>query len=43
MKELYLIKLEFDLREKGVDIDLLKLDIINMLKFLKEKEELIYI
>lgn len=42
MKELHLTKLELDLREKGADIDLLKLDITNMSKSLKEKEELIH-
>ena len=42
MKELQLTKLELDLREKGADIDLLKLDITNMSKSLKEKEQLIH-
>ena len=42
MKELQLTKLELDLREKGADIDLLKLDITNMSKSLKEKEHLIH-
>lgn len=41
-KELQLTKLELDLREKGADIDLLKLDIAKLSKSLKEKEELIH-
>lgn len=42
MKELQLTKLELDLREKGADIDLLKLDIAKLSKSLKEKEQLIH-
>ena len=41
-KELQLTKLELDLREKGADIDLLKLDIAKLSKSLKEKEQLIH-
>lgn len=42
MKELQLTKLELDLREKGADIDLLKLDRAKLSKSLKEKEQLIH-
>ena len=42
MKELQLDKLELDLREKGADIDLLKLDIAKLSRSLKEKEQLIH-
>ena len=42
MKDLQLDKLELDLREKGADIDLLKLDVAKLSKALKEKEQVIH-
>ena len=41
-KELQVDKLELDLREKGAEVDLLKLDITKLSKALKEKEQLIH-
>lgn len=42
MKDLQVDKLELDLREKGAQLDLLKLDIAKLSKALKEKEQLIH-
>ena len=42
MKDLQVDKLELDLREKGAEVDLLKLDIVKLSKALKEKEQLIH-
>lgn len=42
MKDLQLDKLELNLREKGADIDLLKLDIAKLSNALKEKKQLIH-
>lgn len=41
-KDLQVDKLELDLREKGADIDLLKLDLAKLSKALKEKEQVIH-
>lgn len=42
MKDLQVDKLELDLREKGAEVDLLKLEIAKLSKALKEKEQLIH-
>ncbi|XP_015765530.1 PREDICTED: thyroid receptor-interacting protein 11-like isoform X1 [Acropora digitifera] len=42
LKDLQVDKLELDLREKGAEIDLLKLDVAKFSKALKEKEQLIH-
>ncbi|XP_074630260.1 uncharacterized protein LOC141889029 isoform X2 [Acropora palmata] len=42
VKDLQVDKLELDLREKGAEIDLLKLDVAKFSKALKEKEQLIH-
>lgn len=42
VKDLQVDKLELDLREKGAEIDLLKLDVAKFSKALKEKEKLIH-
>ena len=42
VKDLQVDKLELDLREKGAEIDLLKLDVAKFSKALKEKERLIH-
>lgn len=42
MKDLQVDKLELDLREKGAEIDLLRLEMAKVTKALKEKEQLIH-